>query len=845
MQFNVAYSRVFNSTFVQIRLWNLATWECDCVFSGHRSAVTTLRFTTIGTQLASGSQDTDIILWDVTGETGLFRLKGHRGQITDVAFLGGNGAGRLVSVSKDETARVWDLDTQHCCQTVVSRGGELWSVDVNPTGTRLALGSSDSELRFFSVNALAEAVVLQPMGSIRRATSERATTVRYISGGGEGVETTFLLCQGAGKVAEVWKARSESEAQKRLKRRKRRRREKSQKKQQPDTTGEDYKASDALEDGDLEEELTAVDELELIGTIRSKHKIVSSGIQPSDKLFSRGRLRVVLSSASNMLEMWDLKQSEAPSRAFVIDGPGHRSDIRAVCLSSDDATCLSTSNSGVKIWNPRTGAFLRSIESGYGLSATFAPGNGHAVVATKDGRLEVLDINVGTKCFVIDEAHNGPIWSVASLPDGSGVVTGGADKELKFWEWEVIDKGNDEDQESGGSKQLGLVLTKQATMTDDVLCVKISPDGKFIAVALLDATVRVFFLSSMKFFLSLYGHKLPILTMDISSDGTLLATGSADKNFKIWGLDFGDCHKSFFAHEDSVMSVAFVPGTHYVFTAGKDGIIKYWDADKFEHLLTLEGHYGEVWSLAVSSLGDFFISGSHDRSIRRWERTDEPFFVEEERERRLESMFEDDLEMNVRKPLAPDGTVIEPGEDGAVEAAGRKTMETVSAADALVEALDLAISEEKRMKEDKNPQENPLLLGLTPSEYVLRALEQVRGSELEQALLLVPFTDSLTLLNYLATWLKHTSKIELVCRATVLLLRLHMEQLMATPSARPLLGELRTLLHKRMQQYKDYMGFNIAGLEHLQRIIDHKKTKGRIEIAAAAVAQLKRKDMDK
>lgn len=57
-------------------------------------------------------------------------------------------------------------------------------------------------------------------------------------------------------------------------------------------------------------------------------------------------------------------------------------------------------------------------------------------------------------------------------------------------------------------------------------------------------------MDSLKFFLSLYGHKLPVLCMDISSDGDLIVSGSADKNLKIWGLDFGDCHKSIFAHAD-------------------------------------------------------------------------------------------------------------------------------------------------------------------------------------------------------------------------------------------------------------------------------------------------------
>lgn len=76
------------------------------------------------------------------------------------------------------------------------------------------------------------------------------------------------------------------------------------------------------------------------------------------------------------------------------------------------------------------------------------------------------------------------------------------------------------------------------------------------------------------------------------------------------------------------MGVKFVRNTHYMFSVGKDRLVKYWDADKFELLLTLEGHHSEVWCLAVSNRGDFLVTGSHDRSIRRWDRTEEPFFIE-------------------------------------------------------------------------------------------------------------------------------------------------------------------------------------------------------------------------
>ena len=119
-------------------------------------------------------------------------------------------------------------------------------------------------------------------------------------------------------------------------------------------------------------------------------------------------------------------------------------------------------------------------------------------------------------------------------------------------------------------------------------------DWNAVAASLLDNTVKIFYEDSLRFFLSLYGHKLPVLSLAISSDDKLLVTGSADKNLKVWGLDFGDCHKSFFAHADSVMSVGFVNNTHYVFSCGKDGMLKFWDADRFEMITQTQAHYGEV-----------------------------------------------------------------------------------------------------------------------------------------------------------------------------------------------------------------------------------------------------------
>jgi U3 small nucleolar RNA-associated protein 12 len=133
-------------------------------------------------------------------------------------------------------------------------------------------------------------------------------------------------------------------------------------------------------------------------------------------------------------------------------------------------------------------------------------------------------------------------------------------------------------------KGLSAAFSRQLELSHDVLCLRYSPtksqDKLLVAAGLLDSTVRVYYDDSLRFFLSLYGHKLPVMSLDISYDGAILVSGSADKTVKIWGLDFGDCHRSLHAHDDSVTSVRFQPATHYFFSAGKDGLIKYWDADR-------------------------------------------------------------------------------------------------------------------------------------------------------------------------------------------------------------------------------------------------------------------------
>jgi len=219
------------------------------------------------------------------------------------------------------------------------------------------------------------------------------------------------------------------------------------------------------------------------------------------------------------------------------------------------------------------------------------PGGKYFICGTKQGLLNLYEVKSGDLLHSV-QGHRKEIWELSfhASPKiktmGSTVLIAScsADKTIKFW---TLQKEEDD--------SLKLKLYEKIETTDEVMGVKMTPDGTKFLFSLLDQTIKVCYLDTMKLSLNLYGHKLPVLSFDISSDNTLLVSASADKNIKLWGMDFGDIHKSIFAHQDSVTCVRFVKNTHYFFSCGKDGEVKYFDGDTYEEVFVFDQSFGEVW----------------------------------------------------------------------------------------------------------------------------------------------------------------------------------------------------------------------------------------------------------
>ncbi|KAL4144980.1 hypothetical protein PRNP1_012654 [Phytophthora ramorum] len=874
-----------------VRVFKLATGVLEVTLDGHKGAVEALAYRADGAELASGSRDTDVIVWDLVSQTGRFRLKGHKDAVTALAFL---APATLASSSKDTLVKVWDLETQHCVQTCVGHRNEVWSLAVNPKGDRLLTGASDNQLRVWSVQHQGEeGETLKLLGSIYRQSNDRAARVAYCPKG------DLVGVQSAGKTVEVYRVRSVDEIKKKRQRREKRQREKVKKKQsQAEETGKSKKlVIPKVQEGEEEDaaDNSATDELELLCVVRSSHRVKSFAFSPD--VAKDGTTSLMLGLQNNSIETYTLSPSAVAledryGKSHALTLSGHRSDVRQVAISSDDQLILSLSGASVKIWNARSLQCIRTLSDGLSLalSAVFAPGNMHVVVGTKLGHLLLFDLNSGECIWKDEEAHNGSaVWSIDVRPDGRGIVTGGADQHVNFWDFEMHRPG---DAEPTSALRLGLSHARMLKMSDDVLCVRFSntkdPKKLVVAVALLDCTVKVFHDDSLKFFVSLYGHKLPVMSMDISSDDAMLVTASADKNVKLWGLDFGDCHKSIFAHQDSIMCVRFVRKTHYFFTASKDKSICYWDGDHFERILKIDRqHFGEVWGLAVSGDGSFVVSCSQDRSMCKYSRTEDQVFIEEEKEKEMEQLFEDELTNNANGKAPALGKEKGDSDEGNKDnsaSAAKRTIESVRAGESLMEAINLAEAElqaiadfervqkkmakeaataaKKRKQEKKKAAEeaktsalpgieeqeqqeeptrkpkketrppNMLLLGYSPLKYVLNTLRRIRPHDMEEALIVLPFDYVERLIRLLLQLISSHLEVEFCCRVLLFLLKLHNSAICARVG---LFNELELLwqrLRSQLVENKSRIGFNLAGLKYLKRTLDEERTGFVQEIAA-------------
>uniref|UniRef100_A0A182PR80 Small-subunit processome Utp12 domain-containing protein n=1 Tax=Anopheles epiroticus TaxID=199890 RepID=A0A182PR80_9DIPT len=791
-----------------VELFSIESKQSVCSFASHRSAISAIHFDLLGLKLVSGGLDNDLVVSDVVAQTGKCRLTGHTAPITQCCFMQ-RFQDVVVSSSKDTQIKFWNIETQCCFKTIVDHRTEVWGIVLMRNDDFLVCATADTQLSVYKITSSTDAN--QPVQPVVAAGSEhleeestvspfRCTAAGSIQRAGHGRTINLVAdgngqvlgCHGTDRKIELFYFCSQEESMKKLTKR--------MKKLDTNKQNAEEPASGR--------QLTLSDEIKRLTTIPTPEKVKSFDLL----LGSRNELRICCTFMKNLVQLFSLdlnvKKDAEPETLYTLQKQGHPSEARTVSFSSDNLAIASGSAESVKLWSRASQTVLRTVETGgYVVSTCFVPGDRHVLVGLKTGQLLVVDVVPGEVIECI-EAHEKELWSIVLTPNKHGCVTGGGDTTVKFWSFELIAGSDGPD----GPKVLSLLHKNTLKLEETVLSVRISQNGKYVAVALLDTTVKIFFMDSLKFYLSLYGHKLPVVTMDISYDSTLIITGSADRTIKIWGMDFGDCHRSLLAHDNTVTTVQFIPNTHMFFSCAKDGKLQQWDADSFLKIVTLSGHLGEAHALAVSPNGKYVVSCGSDRTLRLYHRTEEPLVLQDVQEEEREELE------NATLATGEESTV--PGLPG-LRLPSKKTIGSEKGAENILECLE--VSKQYEEKGGKGPLP-PLMFAYSATnvdEFLLTVLSRIRASDLEESLLLLPFSAVCELLERVPKLtIERKDHTELICKVVLFLFRVHQKPIVNNQVLLPVIQKVVQTLQTAVEELRDMVGTNYHAAQMLQRELE-------------------------
>ncbi|MEU6098725.1 AAA family ATPase [Streptomyces sp. NPDC047079] len=215
--------------------------------------------------------------------------------------------------------------------------------------------------------------------------------------------------------------------------------------------------------------------------------------------------------------------------------------------------------------------------------------------------------------------HHGAVYLTSFSPDGKLLATASYDRTVRLWN--VADRSH--------PKPLGKPLTGHTSWVSSAV---FSPDGQTLASAGDDGTIRLWDVSDparpTSLGTPLTGHEGTIYLIAFSPDGHTLASAGEDRTVRLWNVADPRRPKplaSLGGHTAAVRCVGFSPDGRTLAAGGDDHTIQLWNTADPRHpvrLRTLTGHMDLVHSVAFSPDGRTLASGSADDTIRLWDVSD-------------------------------------------------------------------------------------------------------------------------------------------------------------------------------------------------------------------------------
>ena len=204
-----------------------------------------------------------------------------------------------------------------------------------------------------------------------------------------------------------------------------------------------------------------------------------------------------------------------------------------------------------------------------------------------------------------------PVWALEFSSDGKTLAVGKY-QWVELWDLETQD-----------------VIHEYEPHAGRVRCLKFTNDGKMLYAgggqAARRGEIRLWNVASAELIHTFEIHGDTIESIAISPDNAKLLTASMDEFSAVIDLEklddvkpIDEQAKWLTQHVGRVLSTLYHPNGNYFVTGSEDKTVKVWDPENYTVLVSFDGNDDAVYSLAYATQENVIVSGSADNAVRSW-----------------------------------------------------------------------------------------------------------------------------------------------------------------------------------------------------------------------------------